>query len=428
MAQIPYCANQLSPWARIHYGDEDLRASKAAQAGTEKTGKDKSVDSAIEHEGSWKRRLTNAESKALRQGRRTSFGLSQRYIGVDNDARTERLDREASAIEVERLLHLRRQKMKEAHRKGDDSEVYRLQNLGLFDDIDTVTLEDSLYQQSFSDGTSQSDFAVNDATASQSLVKQGHTEELCWYMKTQQVHGVVIPEDFSNCTVHPTPGQAMPLPNLQNPKLNSASLSSISTSTKYASITSQGPSTKPSTWLESDVSSLHSKASSGPRPASIRSPTNQEIDNDDPFLHVGEFIGNDAKSNESSASYRSMRDSKYKKPTHCVCSNHACRNYLSGKASQHCRNCKVPKPQPEVQDAISRIEEYRESPSAGFDSENRLSQAISSSEMLQEDLMLVEMYNTEMEARCRDGIWWEGWLIVEELKQKGIVGSSFENE
>ena len=44
-------------------------------------------------------------------------------------------------------------------------------------------------------------------------------------------------------------------------------------------------------------------------------------------------------------------------------------------------------------------------------------------EALQEDMKLVEMYNAEMEKRCRKGVWWEGWLIVQDLERQGIVGS-----
>ncbi len=44
-------------------------------------------------------------------------------------------------------------------------------------------------------------------------------------------------------------------------------------------------------------------------------------------------------------------------------------------------------------------------------------------EALQEDVKLVEMYNAETEKRCRNGVWWEGWLIVEDLRKQGIVGS-----
>ena len=44
-------------------------------------------------------------------------------------------------------------------------------------------------------------------------------------------------------------------------------------------------------------------------------------------------------------------------------------------------------------------------------------------EALQEDMKLVEMFNSETEKRCRNGVWWEGWLIVQDLRRQGIVGS-----
>lgn len=44
-------------------------------------------------------------------------------------------------------------------------------------------------------------------------------------------------------------------------------------------------------------------------------------------------------------------------------------------------------------------------------------------EALQEDMKLVELYNAETEKRCRNGVWWEGWLIVDDLRRQGIVGS-----
>lgn len=42
---------------------------------------------------------------------------------------------------------------------------------------------------------------------------------------------------------------------------------------------------------------------------------------------------------------------------------------------------------------------------------------------LQLDLKFVEEYTTEMEKRAAKGIWWEAWLVIEDLKKKGIVGS-----
>lgn len=33
------------------------------------------------------------------------------------------------------------------------------------------------------------------------------------------------------------------------------------------------------------------------------------------------------------------------------------------------------------------------------------------------------LYDAEMEIRARNGVWWEGWLVVEELRGKGVLGS-----
>lgn len=39
------------------------------------------------------------------------------------------------------------------------------------------------------------------------------------------------------------------------------------------------------------------------------------------------------------------------------------------------------------------------------------------------DSVFVRMYADEMKARCKMGVWWEGWRIIEDLKRKGVIGS-----
>ena len=84
--------------------------------------------------------------------------------------------------------------------------------------------------------------------------------------------------------------------------------------------------------------------------------------------------------------------------------------------------------QPEIAAAADRISELKTSMHAqagtcppvegrSEDDEFRKFQA------LQEDTQLVEMYNAETEKSCRVGVWWEGWLIVGDLRSQGIVGS-----
>lgn len=425
MSQMPYCPNKLSPWARIRYLDEIPEVSNVPQAGSESTENDKSFSPDLALGRSWKQRLTNSGPKAFPRGRCTSFGSSQHYGGDEDTAHTKPLDREASGAEVDRLLYLRRQKMKEAHRNGNELEVHRLQNLGLFDDIDTANHDEDFSDQSFYEARSRLEFDVDGSMGQPTLITQGHTAELCWYMKTQEANGVMIPTDFSICAMHPSPKEPITPSNLPKSNLNSSSPSSLGSSTKRASTSSRASTTNSSTWLDSDVSSLHSKASPGPWPLSNRALTTSPLEDDDPVLYIGKEIHDHTKTTQSSTSHYSKTHNNIVASPCSVCPNHACRSYLSGKPSQHCPTCNLPKPQPEIQAAISRIKAYRDYPSSVF-SDSELDKAISTSESVQKDLMLVEMYNTSMETRSQDGVWWEGWLVVEELEEKGVVGSRLE--
>ena len=40
-----------------------------------------------------------------------------------------------------------------------------------------------------------------------------------------------------------------------------------------------------------------------------------------------------------------------------------------------------------------------------------------------DDEILARLYHAEMEKRCSEGVWWEGWMIVEDLKRQGMIGS-----
>lgn len=124
----------------------------------------------------------------------------------------------------------------------------------------------------------------------------------------------------------------------------------------------------------------------------------------------------------------SSTDDKRSFHNKCTCASHNCRTYLSGPPSKHCRFCKLPKPQPEIVAAVDRIEETKLSLLAEADANlpkrgSSEAEEFEKFEVLQEDMKLVEMYNAENEKRCRNGVWWEGWLVVEDLKRQGIVGS-----
>ena len=40
------------------------------------------------------------------------------------------------------------------------------------------------------------------------------------------------------------------------------------------------------------------------------------------------------------------------------------------------------------------------------------------------DLVFLQTYADEMKARCEKGVWWEGWLIIEDLRDRGVLGSN----
>lgn len=423
---MPYCPNKLSPWARIRYVDEIREDTESSQAGSEATENDQFSNPDLALGKSWKQRFINAGSIGFSRGQCTSFGSSQQYRGNKDTARVKPLDREASGAEVERLLQVRRQRMKEAHRDGNELEVHRLQNLGLFDDIDTTDHDEDPSDKSFQEARARSELEIDGSIGQPTLITQGHTADLCRYMKTQEANGVMIPTDFSICAMHPSLDEPITPSSMQKSNLTSSSLSSPRSSTQRASTSSRASTTLTSTWHDSDVSSLHLKASTGPCPLSTQCLTTLPLDDDDPFLYIGKDIRNHTRTTKPSTAHGSTIDNETTTSPCSSCPNHPCRSYLSGKPSQHCPTCKLPTPQPEILAATSRIEAYRNSPSSVFDSDGELNKAITTSESLQKDLLLVEMYNAEMETRSQDGVWWEGWLVVEDLKSTGIVGSRLE--
>ena len=152
---------------------------------------------------------------------------------------------------------------------------------------------------------------------------------------------------------------------------------------------------------------------------------------EDPFLYIAKYIKRHGKSNgtfgEAKKSAAQTSNADIKRWTHgCTC-HHSCRHYLSGSPSKHCRSCKLPRAQPEITAAVERIEQMKTSVSArattNLPTESSEADELQKLEALQEDMKLVEIYNAETEKRCRKGVWWEGWLIVQDLKRQGIVGS-----
>ena len=118
--------------------------------------------------------------------------------------------------------------------------------------------------------------------------------------------------------------------------------------------------------------------------------------------------------------------------------------------------CPLPLPPPEIAAANARIASFKRSPiafqletdiafisshecyddkdaiddmpviEADLQARQRIEDTSASAafrEMLQ-DAVFVRMYTDEMKAKCKQGVWWEGWLVVHELSGRGVTASS----
>ena len=455
MSRIPSLSNELSPWPRIHLGE----ASSNATAVDKRTifprlRRDSSQRSGTAVSSTKPRGRASSDAgpvaaKLQVRSRSTSFGSTQGYENVYGSGPAQRFDRNVSERKVHELLKLRKQKLKEAYHEGDEVEVFRLKNLNLFDHIEKPNSENDESKEIGFSGyptgqpdhhgfTSQSDSFDSDFNPRPKSVNQGHTATLCWHLRLEYIQGLTVPEEFSQCNVHPTPSPgASSSSSLTLQPVSPSSLSSGSGSLlHHANVSSvdsctlrdsSGPSS-PATTMSEVIGSeplLPTKASS-----IIPNPHEE-----DPFLYIAKYIKKYAKSDrqfneaKKSGSPASRADARRSTHTQCTCTSHSCRTYLSGPPSKHCRYCKLPRPQREIAAAVLRIEQTRMSAvstqtdktlSAGDSSE---ADEIGMFEALQEDTKLVEMYHAETEKRCSKGVWWEGWLIVQDLKRQGIVGS-----
>ena len=145
------------------------------------------------------------------------------------------------------------------------------------------------------------------------------------------------------------------------------------------------------------------------------------------------------------ASSRTSRSDQYGGRCRCPCckGDKACAKYVRGQG------CCPPYLQPEIIAAKQRVAYFEQSPitiqlrqdlglmancKSGFYQtvapeieavKQRIDIARQSIvvKQLELDRAFVETYDIEIEARCTNGIWWEGWLVVKELRRRGIVGS-----
>ncbi|KAL9131698.1 MAG: hypothetical protein Q9217_000439 [Psora testacea] len=299
-----------------------------------------------------------------------SFGATQRWwqpTSNANETEAGRLDVERSGQEVDCLLQIRRQMMKHARSVGDGAEVYRLQNLRLFD---------SVYKD---------------------------TSLKCPAGGVQASHELSADETESDEDSE------------ESPTIKASSTSSVRSPTIYK---------------ESPLDH-----------AAFSAVATDSVDEVDVFLEmVKENPGQCRRSGG-----RILRLHRYSGRCGCPSckGDEACARYVRG------RGCCLPRSHPDIIAAKQRIDYFEQSPvisqlkrdlSLIADSKSEfyrpgspeidaVRQTIDTScqsivvRQLELDMALVDMYNSEMEVRCANGIWWEGWLVVGELRRRGIVGS-----
>ena len=506
MSLIPTLSNELTPHPRINIGEIPSSATALTQRPTlprfrrDSNQRFRSISSTIRPR---ERSGSDAEcvpAKSQVRERSTSFASTQNFHDGFGSIPVPRLDHKVSERKVQELLKLRNRKLKEAERKGDEIEVFRLKNLNLIDEIERPEIAenepevlgfrgDIASHNDHQDCAPQIEVVDVGFTSQPKSVNQEHTATLCWHLKLEYAQGLRVPDEFSKCAIHPTPSPCASsspsfvsqpsspssLSSGSRRSLRRTKLSSIGTSTLREFSDPSSPATSSSTAIGPEPSSptKHSSISSYPdeedpflyvaRDLTTHPDGNNQVKeakrsdyqapnadakpsfhehssivsypvDEDPFLYIARDIRTQA---EGDSPIKEARRSDYQAPTadakrsfhtKCTCTNHNCLTYLSGPPSKHCRFCKLPRLQPEIAAAVDRIEDIKTSVLALADanvpgSELSAAEEYGTFEALQEDMELVEMYNAETEKRCRDGVWWEGWLIAEDLKRQGVVGS-----
>lgn len=226
MSHIPSLSNELFPWPRIHLGEVSLKATAIDQQTAfprlhrGSSQRSSHLLSSTRSRGRASSDVGPISAKSRVRGRISSFGSTQEYHQsgfVYASGPVQRLDRKISDRKVQDLLKRRKQKLKEAERKGNVAELLRLKNLNLFDNIERFVSKDGEPKEIElgSNSTGQSDhhnftskidvFDCGFFISRPNSVNQGHTATLCWHLKIQYTQGLTVPEEFYLCNIHPTP-------------------------------------------------------------------------------------------------------------------------------------------------------------------------------------------------------------------------------
>ena len=453
MLRIPTLSSELSPQSLRQNSEIPLNATAINQQTIfDRLRRGSSQRCVIAQPSTKPRVRASTDSGRVRaisqvRERSTSFAPSQELTEIDSSSYAQRLDRKMSERKVQVLLQLRQLKLKEAELKGDETEVFRLKNVNLFNDIKRPrNLKDGSEliepRKDFTGRTDHHDLAFQpDVNKSGSCtrpkpVNQGHRATLCSHLKHEFTQGLNVPDEFSQCELHPTSSSCTS--SSPSFEIQPASPSLQGSESRRSLRRTKALPVAPSALRDTPGSSIVTGSSTAIASEALSSTKHALIapnpDEEDPFLYIAKYIRSHTKDkrrlrgSKLSRLQPSAADGRPSFRSGCTCTNHTCSVHLSGPPSKHCRFCKLPRLQPEIAAAGDRIEEITMTILAQADAnmpatEHSKADEFRMSEALQEDTKLVEMYNLEMEKRSRNGVWWEGWLVVEELRRRGIVGS-----
>ena len=447
-SRAPVCTNELSPWPKIEFSDLNPRSLCTAEPADQSA-----ILPECDQRSGWprKRGMSNFGFRSLTSGfgHRKSLSSSNQPKIDDESVHANVASGGRNEVSAKQAVKKRGRPILQPFQSRASSSISQQANQKRRDGNGDVGK-----QSSEADRPRINSIDKRPDNLSQA-VSQGHTANLCSFMQLQKAEGLLILADFSACNIHP----AMVDPLQTSTDLRTSQVefdtpgSSNSSSKHVASVSAFSP--ERSTWAETDLSSLnspglksHSKIwptldgslknddlieegdlfldvrnedITSTRPSTYTDVDEEEEEEEDPFLYLG--MQGRSKRRQLPPAFDTRGELDQSHWSHCKCTNHHCLTFLSGNESKHCCDCRLPRAQPEIAAAMSRLGEVHNAMVSNSNNGEIMRQESEASEDLQNDLILVEMYNAEMEKRCESGVWWEGWLVVDELRRQGIVGS-----
>ena len=390
-SRTPFCSNELPPWPRIQLGEVDTDNCDEKSAITAKAGKGRSISSLFRsHSISSRSKLLNPKDTNSAHCQQDLPCSSYQSEGSPAAMNGKICDKASSTS--------RFANMREAHRGTDRATRPRFES------------------------------RFGRSVSSSRTINQGHTASLCWYMRLQQAEGILVPTEFSSCTLHPAlVDRPQTPPDLSIGALQADTSSSSSSARSHGSISSHRSTLSSYTWVGSEASSLDSptfKTRENIASDDRQSDQEEEVEEyekgeeqeEDPFLYLGRQLSL-ATHRTNRPTFQRVRTPHFpSNPPHCICTHYPCNTYLHGPPSTHCKSCRLPTPQPEILAALSRLKAAREriAREPGI-ARSDIKKMMLANETVRKDVEFVERYEAEMEERCAKGVWWDGWIVAEGL-------------